>query len=244
MEASFSTELSIERAFFLSTFHCSLPRSLFLSLFFFWFVVVVTDLYKAAFHVEVFLCGMRGGRSGCCSAYSCVCVCVYVHLPQRKWGKRGKKHLLSFHFSLSRFVNGEENERRSKESRGNTLLNSKKKKKKKHWRLKRRTERNFKGTFNELPMPSRTVWRGLSKAEHKQRCLFFFFQCRSPLFSFFFLFLFLNVFCVDACLHLQSGQSTSVAMNVIFFFFRRRSRLAARTRREKGLITGDVAMPR
>lgn len=101
------------------------------------------------------------------------CVCVYVYLPQRKWGKRGKKLLLSFHFSLSRFVNGEENERRSKESRGNTLLNSKKKKKK-HWRLKRRTERNFKGTFNELPMPSRTVWRGLSKAEHKQRCLFFF----------------------------------------------------------------------
>ena len=104
------------------------------------------------------------------------CVCVYVYLPQRKWGKRGKKLLLSFHFSLSRFVNGEENERRSKESRGNTLLNSKKKKKQKNWTLKSRTERNFKGTFNELPMPSRTVWRGLSKAEHKQRCLFFFFQ--------------------------------------------------------------------
>lgn len=171
------------------------------------------------------------------------CVCVYVYLPQRKWGKRGKKLLLSFHFSLSRFVNGEENERRSKESRGNTLLNSKKKKKK-HRRLKRRTERNFKGTFNELPMPSRTVWRGLSKAEHKQRCLFFFFSVVHLCSLFFFLFLFLNVFCVDACLHLQSGQSTSVAMNVIFFFFRRRSRLAARTRREKGLITGDVEMQR
>lgn len=76
VEASFSTELSIERAFF-SFYFSRFLASQFISLsFFFWFVVVVTDLYKTAFHVEVFLCGMRGRRSGCCSAYSCVCVCV------------------------------------------------------------------------------------------------------------------------------------------------------------------------
>ena len=129
VEASFSTELSIERAFFLSTFHCSLPRSLFLSLFFFgswWWWRTCTRL---RFMWKSFYAEWEGGGQDAAPPTR-ACVCVYVYLPQRKWGKRGKKLLLSFHFSLSRFVNGEENERRSKESRGNTLLNSKKKKRK------------------------------------------------------------------------------------------------------------------